>query len=48
MKIMEKHRVRWADMDEDLEMERVGTVEEREKQRETALCGELEMAEERK
>ena len=48
MKIVEKHRVRWADMDEDMEMERVVTVEEREEQREIARCGELEMAEERK
>ena len=47
MKIVEKHRVRWADMNEELEMERVA-VEEREEQREMARCGELEMAEERK
>ena len=48
MKIVEKHRVRWADMEEDLEMERVVTVEEREEQMETVRCGELEMVEERK
>ena len=48
IKIVEKHRVRWADMDEDLEMERVVTVEEREEQRETARCGELEMKAEKR
>ena len=47
MRVVEKHRVRWADVDEDSEVERVVAIEEREEQRETAQCGELEMAEER-
>ena len=47
VKVVEKHRVRWADVVEDSEVERVVTIEEREEQREMAQRGELEMAEER-
>ena len=47
MRVLEEHRVRWADMDEDSEMERMVAIEEQEEQREAVQCGELEMAEER-
>ena len=43
---MEKHRVRWADVFEDSEVECVVAIEGRE-QRKMAQCSELEMAEER-
>ena len=47
MRVLEEHRIRWADMDEDLEMERMFAIEEQEEQREAVQGGELEMAEER-